>query len=135
MADESYTLSFTGANTDTLLGNESDTADYVVSQGTSGDWNYRKWNSGACELWGLHSITPTESTESGNGYYSEILSINLPFKVANMVLSGTVDNLYNLVNPGGSWDSQVISFRLWRATAITEVAVTARLVIYGRWSS
>lgn len=32
--------------------------DYVVSQGTSGSWNYRKWNSGVAECW----ITIAHST-------------------------------------------------------------------------
>ena len=27
-------------------------ADYVVEQGTSGIWTYRKWNSGVAEIWG-----------------------------------------------------------------------------------
>ena len=27
-------------------------ADYVVEQGTSGIWTYRKWNSGIAECWG-----------------------------------------------------------------------------------
>lgn len=26
--------------------------DFVIEQGTSGDWAYRKWNSGLCEMWG-----------------------------------------------------------------------------------
>lgn len=28
------------------------TTDYIVAQGTSGIWTYRKWNSGIAELWG-----------------------------------------------------------------------------------
>ena len=27
-------------------------SDYVVEQGESGYWFYRKWNSGLCEMWG-----------------------------------------------------------------------------------
>lgn len=27
-------------------------ADYIVDQGTSGAWTYRKWNSGIAECWG-----------------------------------------------------------------------------------
>lgn len=26
-------------------------ADYVVAEGTSGNWRYRKWNSGIAECW------------------------------------------------------------------------------------
>lgn len=31
--------------------------DYVVEQGTSGDWTYRKWNSGVSEGWYKHTYT------------------------------------------------------------------------------
>ena len=35
-------------------------ADYVVAQGTSGNWRYRKWNSGIAECWGqLEDVTTT----------------------------------------------------------------------------
>ena len=29
--------------------------DYVVEQGTSGIWTYRKWNSGKAECWGIYN--------------------------------------------------------------------------------
>lgn len=32
-------------------------ADYIVEQGTSGIWTYRKWNSGVAECWGAKFIT------------------------------------------------------------------------------
>lgn len=37
----------------TALGN----ADYVVEQGTSGGWAYRKWNSGVAECWRYSQYT------------------------------------------------------------------------------
>ena len=30
----------------------STAVDYIVEEGTSGIWTYRKWNSGKVELWG-----------------------------------------------------------------------------------
>ena len=32
-------------------------ADYVVEQGTSGIWTYRKWSSGIAECWGAQSYS------------------------------------------------------------------------------
>jgi hypothetical protein len=32
-------------------------ADYIVEQGTSGAWTYRKWASGSCELWCTYQNT------------------------------------------------------------------------------
>lgn len=34
-----------------LGGGTGNLADYVVEQGTSGSWTYRKWNSGVAECW------------------------------------------------------------------------------------
>lgn len=35
----------------------SNEADYIIEQGTSGIWTYRKWNSGISECWGMTSAT------------------------------------------------------------------------------
>ena len=45
-------------------------ADYVIEQGKSGEWWYRKWNSGRCEC-GIDSKTFSDKTStdwSGKGY-------------------------------------------------------------------
>lgn len=44
----------------TILGTHN-TKDYVVEYGTSGNWKYRKWNSGTAECWGsfVHSNSVT----------------------------------------------------------------------------
>ena len=48
--------------------------DYVKQQGVSGNWRYRKWNSGFIEAW----YRPTEKTtysltsQSGSAYYSNV---------------------------------------------------------------
>lgn len=44
-------------------------ADYVVEQGTSGNWTYRKWNSGIAECWGTFSKTVNITTNWGNTYW------------------------------------------------------------------
>lgn len=47
--------------------------DYIVEQGTSGGWTYRKWNSGLAECW-------RNSTGSiPSGWSSSGITINLPF--------------------------------------------------------
>ena len=61
----------TGASTLNINGNN--VADYVVDQGSSGIWDYRKWNSGYAESWGNLSITPTTGNAT-NSY-----TVTLPF--------------------------------------------------------
>lgn len=54
----------------------SATADYVVEQGTSGMWTYRKWNSGVMECWGTYSATIAVTTSAGayGGYRSSLIT-------------------------------------------------------------
>ena len=42
--------------------------DYIVEQGTSGNWTYRKWNSGIAEFWGYVVIPSVPSAWSSSGY-------------------------------------------------------------------
>lgn len=42
--------------------------DYIVDQGTDGDWVYRKYNSGVAECWGNFTVTVTGWNSWGNVY-------------------------------------------------------------------
>lgn len=71
-------------NNNSLLGNGNITIsggggvtpdDYVVEQGTSGIWTYRKWDSGIAECWTKQSYTTLKaSTAWGNLYYGTVAS-------------------------------------------------------------
>ena len=55
--------------------------DYIVDQGTSGNWKYRKWNSGRVEAWGyknFSSIPVTSVSPTYGGYRSAALEIAIP---------------------------------------------------------
>ena len=87
-----YTLSYTGEEVNGLLNTVnsnhaawdsiSQVADYIVDQGTSGNWTYRKWNSGVAECWGKFDTTATETTAWGSIYqvYPEFGNISYPFE-------------------------------------------------------
>lgn len=51
--------------------------DYIVAQGTSGIWFYRKWNSGLAEFWGGKEL-------SGTGSFNAP-AINFPFRLTNLL--------------------------------------------------
>lgn len=56
--------------------------DYIVEQGTSGIWTYRKWNSGVAEIWGMPSKSdlPWRAYLSTGLYYNtQAWSISYPF--------------------------------------------------------
>lgn len=54
--------------------------DYIVEQGVSGIWIYRKWASGIAECWtdGVKKATGSTPTAIMGGYYS-YATIDLPF--------------------------------------------------------
>lgn len=51
--------------------------DFIVEQGTSGIWTYRKWNSGIAECWGTKTATGTFAAW-GNGYSKDVAGENYP---------------------------------------------------------
>lgn len=55
--------------------------DYVIAQGRSGIWTYRKWNSGFAECWCTASNKVATDTKWGNVYYYQALQggYALPF--------------------------------------------------------
>ena len=64
---------------DTFINNLSQdfrgTVDWVVAQGTSGEWTYRKWDSGISECWMSHTYTTaTATTAWGTLYYGTLTS-------------------------------------------------------------
>lgn len=53
--------------------------DYIVEQGTSGNWTYRKWQSGKAEAWTLASNGSTAmTTAEGYGYYASAKTYTFP---------------------------------------------------------
>lgn len=69
---------------DEVLPNTS--VDYIVEQGTSGIWTYRKWNSGIAECWGRGSAT-LSNYATANGFYGYNTKFSLP---SGLFVSGSV---------------------------------------------
>lgn len=79
MAEENkYVLAFTGENVDDATGKGVPTVDFVVEQGTSGIWVYRKWASGIAECWGYDEITEALQNVSGGMYYGAAHNATFP---------------------------------------------------------
>jgi len=53
-------------------------ADYVVEQGTSGSWTYRKWKSGTAECWGITAQDLSGSNPFGSYYIKMGGELSLP---------------------------------------------------------
>ena len=58
----------TAGTKNTILGTHN-TKDYVVEYGTSGNWVYRKWNTGVAEAWAIITKSLKPALPEGNMYY------------------------------------------------------------------
>ena len=111
--------------------------DYIVEQGTSEKWTYRKWSSGLVELWGICTAT------LANG---SILSGHLSYPFA---LTGTVYGIGTLNDAGGNdagalpWNLKLtygLDFcEVWvhnpgNVGFTSENTVNASVYIVGRWT-
>lgn len=114
-------------------------ADYIVEQGTSGIWTYRKWNSGIAECWGTTRFTDAPMTSTwGYGYYSSSVgrSITLPSSLFTSVVSVSVGADFH--GGTGNWSIEgigsttTIGGYLWSTKSETRT-VDVCLEVKGRW--
>lgn len=54
-------------------------ADFVIEEGSTGAWRYRKWNKGRIELWSNQAIESGALNGSNGLYHSDTISLTLPF--------------------------------------------------------
>ena len=116
--------------------------DYIVEQGTSGIWTYRKWNSGVAECWGKHSFTITAWAQWGsawetNGTYASyptsLFISNPQLRCQNLVCSdGSATASLEMYQ--GASNTRTPSMYLMRHT-IGNANVTGYIDIYaiGKW--
>ena len=113
-------------------------SDYIVSQGTSDIWTYRKWASGVAECWLESELTLTGSTPvayMNDSAYLSHATVNLPFTfktqprgVANGVL-GTGTGFVNVLPESGKNRVTVYVTGNQNDAAITIRSMT----VTGRW--
>lgn len=52
--------------------------DYVIEEGTSGNWKYRKWKGGRVEAWGKQNMGSQTPSSWGGGIYYKELNWSIP---------------------------------------------------------
>lgn len=119
-------------------------SDFVIEEGTDGIWNYRKWNSGLGECWGIVTIT-TPINQAWGGLYvgTSVMDrqsypfpfITRPSETVSLTSTGYSAWAYAAANGdgvNGTYASAV--YNVCRPTAITASA-TYYLGIHavGRW--
>lgn len=119
-----------------MVSTEFETActDFVIEQGVSGSWTYKKWKGGTYEMFGTFFVTPSESKSSGSMYRSDSMAIVPPFKITSAYVSGTAVGYYAITNAGISSSGNVI-LRIMSATALsTTEPIEVRLHVAGTYA-
>lgn len=123
---------------------ESAATDYVVEQGTSNGWNYRKWNNGYAECWATMEISGEACTNAVSSWYhtDELKFSAYPFTFAetpnvNMFFE-TGSGTGGLVWPAGT-ASEVINtvqphrFYIIRMASSNAISGLVHIQVKGKW--
>ena len=110
--------------------------DYVTEQGTSGDWTYRKWNSGTAECW--RTITDnrpsTAFSATGSVYYRNVTGISFPSNLFTARPKVVVNADFGNVGSASATAVSATGFTITELSAVsTARAVTLDIYAVGSW--
>ena len=135
-------LTVTGTITSANPSTEAVTpADYVIENGASGIWNWRKWNSGFMELWGQSNISCNITTAWGSLYTSgAIAGPDFPFtfaQVPKVIRTIETTNAGGIMMaPGGSNVATVSNpgaYEIARGTSVSGAVLKIDYYVVGYW--
>lgn len=95
---------------DELIVGDDSVNDFVVAQGRSGIWTYRKWRNGFAECWCTTSNKVATNTKWGNVYYSKSLQggYALPFTfIETGDFQDAPQGFVDIQTPGGNYSFQI----------------------------
>ena len=117
--------------------------DYVVEQGTSGIWTYRKWNSGIAECWGIYTMASSCTLAWGSLYYSNktCSRINYPFtftirpqETVSLRLDAYSAWPYaDSEGKGMNTTTQTAVYGFLRPSSMGETTIRYEFTVIGRW--
>lgn len=110
--------------------------DYIVAQGTSGDWTYAKYNSGravmTCEL-ALSSISANNGF--GGIYRSGAQKVSLPFAITSTsecIVHANLVSTATAFAQGCAFNTNEIAILVFTASGSTFTG-NAQILVEGRW--
>lgn len=85
-------------------------ADYVVAQGTTGKWTWRKWSNGTAEMWAVFGIDTLAIDEAwGSLYFGTWMRLAVNVSARQYPFSFTEEPTVTASYMGGSGDAWLIS--------------------------
>ena len=118
------------------------TVDFIVEQGTSGIWTYRKWNSGIAECWGKYTANVTIAKTWGALHVAQVNDrISYPFEFAGIPIENvricSSAALFAYAESGGNGINTKAKTGVYccarPAEHIDAINVTLDFHIVGRW--
>lgn len=111
---------------------ESPCTDFVIEQGESGGWTYRKWKNGRYEMYGQFEVKATSSDVNNTLYRTNAIQVATPFAITDdAVVTGTGTGHYWLTN-GVYANANAISIRIMSDKTISLTGtITVRLHAVG----
>lgn len=115
------------------------TVDYIIEEGTSGIWTYRKWNSGISECWGNKTGTVNVNNQWGSSYfyYGTITSENFPTNLFINVPTISFQNIVGstLISGNGSDASSTSTgqIQVMRTTSVSNANYNICIRAIGKW--
>ena len=106
--------------------------DFVLEQGTSGNWEYRKWASGKSECWGKFEITATITEKWGSLYIDRIDGFSLPDIFSYAPICVASSNAM-VANNGDSTQHKTQPLLLINANTREGTLHTIQFVVFGKW--
>lgn len=111
--------------------------DFVIEEGTTGIWTYRKWASGVAECWGAENKVTPVTTAWGNGYVSPQLSTLFPSDfftsapIVSIYFSGGYSAIVN--NSNSSPSKNGVNYGIFRPTQSASQTFVANIRAIGKW--
>lgn len=113
-------------------------ADFVIEQGTSGNWEYRKWNNGTAECWLVNNLYLTGTTPvaymNGSAYYS-YATVYLPLAFQTrprIVAEGNLGTGMGFVNVSSSAGTRNFTVYVTGNQESADITIHA-MTVTGRW--
>lgn len=125
------------------IGGGAAAADYIVEKGTSGGWQYRKWNSGVAECWRDLSVSGKAcSTAVGSWYRTASLSVDAyPFtftaapnlQMQFETFAGTGGLVWPTGTAGSTPKTRPANIYIIRMASAASITGTVHYYAIGKW--
>ena len=116
----------------------SPVADYVVAEGTSGNWRYRKWNSGIAECWAkiTQTVTPGDIWTGTLNLAPYVITVTTPIEFTGIDCvnaSAYVGNGHTITSWVSSTPPNEISISALSVYLTVQQECRAYVYVTGRW--